>query len=131
MEKRNVTVHDLRKAKVIRSCTARRFDERLTQGTISAAEFNALLEFLQIDQLQCSLVLSCFRDPEVYFDTASATVASYARDLLVILCEQIAACDGSFEPLKQSLRRSAAEKAATLFVEHHKRVEQARSTAIL
>lgn len=126
MDKRGVSVRRLHELGIIRKCTARAFDERLSSGDISNGEFEALFEHLQIDPLRATLALSCLDDPEAYFDPTCRTVAELARYTVETLHEQVASCEGDFEPVRRSLCQSLAKRMSGMIVEHHNRIEEAR-----
>jgi len=129
MEERGISVRKLHETRVIRKCTARAFDDRLRSGEISTGEFNALLHYLGIDRMRATLALIGLHDPDAYFDPTCKTASYLAIETAVTLHEQIAACEGDFEPIRRALCRSLAERMSGLIVEHHKRIEQARTAA--
>lgn len=127
MHERSISVRKLYDNGIIRKCTARAFDDRLRGGEISTGEFNALLQYLGVDRMRATLALIGLHDPNAYFDPTCKTASYLAVETAITLHEQIAACEGDFEPIRLSLCRSLAERMSGLIVEHHKRIEEART----
>jgi len=130
MRKRGVSVTRLYELGVIRKCTARGFDDRIKSGDITTGEFTALLLHLEIEPLRATLALSCLDDPDSYFDPTCRTVSELAIETVVMLHEQIAACEGDFEPIRKSLCQALAQRLSGMIVDHHKRIEEARASVI-
>lgn len=130
MAKGNVTVDRLLKEGIIRRSTSRDFDYRVQRGILQAAEFSRLLDYLGIDPLRAHLALACLNKPDAYFDPTCETASLVASAMFVSLHEQISACEGNFEPIRESLCRSLAEQTSEKIVNHHKRVEERRAAAI-
>jgi len=127
MAKRGVSVTRLYEEGVIRKCTARAFDGRLASGEISAKEFSDLFAYLDINPLRATLALTCLENAEGYFDPTCKTIAELAVEAVVTLHEEIAACEGDFEPIRLSLCKALAQRVSGMIVDHHKRIEEARA----
>ena len=130
MKARNISANRLLKDRVIRKCTSRGFSERLGRGQITTAELNALFAYLEIDPVRATLALFCLQDPNAYFDPSCETASSLASETVIALTEQLAACDGIFQPIRQTLCRALAQRTSGMIVEHHRRVEEVREATI-
>lgn len=124
-----VSAKKLYQNKVIRRCTFREFDKRLVEGLITTAELNSIFTYLDIDPVRATLALFILNSPDAYFDPGCETASQLASETVVALLEQLAACDGDFEPIKRGLCKSLAERTSGMIVEHHKRVEEVRTSA--
>ena len=127
MKERRIPAKKLFQDNIIRKCTWREFDKRLSTGQITTAELNALVAYLDIDPVRATLALFCLHNAEAYFEATCETASHLASETVIVLSEQIAACDGDFEPIKQTLCRSLAQRTSGMIVEHHKRVEEVRT----
>lgn len=129
MKQKQVTAKRLFDDHVIRRCTFRDFNRRLATGHITITELNALFVYLGIDPIRATLALSILHNADAYFDPSCETASYIAAETALVLTEQIAACEGNFEPIKQTLCRSLAQRTTGAIVEHHRRVEQVRTSA--
>lgn len=130
MKANGISVSKLRQDNVIRKCTWRQFDMRLTEGQITTAELNSIFAYLDIDPVRATLALFILHNADAYFDPSCETASQLASETVVVLSEQLAACGGDFEPIKKGLCRSLAQRTSGMIVEHHKRIEQVRTSAI-
>ena len=71
MRERRISANRLLKDNVIRKCSSRGFDQRLSRGQITAAELDALFAYLDIDPVRATLALFCLRDPDAYFEPSA------------------------------------------------------------
>lgn len=129
MRERRISANRLLKDNVIRKCSSRALDQRLSRGQITAAKLDALFGYLDIDPVRATLALFCLRDREAYFEPSCETASHLATDTVISLTEQIAGCEGNFEPITRSLCRELAQRTSGMILEHHRRVEQVRDSA--
>lgn len=130
MKARGISAKKLYQENVIRRCTFREFDRRLVEGQITTAELNCIFAYLNIDPVRATLALFILHSPDAYFDPSCETASQLASETVVVLSEQLAACGGDFEPIKKGLCRSLAQRTSGMIVEHHRRVEEVRTSAI-
>lgn len=124
MRDKRVTKTQLRNARIIRKCTWRCFDARLDSGEITVAEMERILGYLGVNLVQATLALVCLKSVEEYFEPTCETAAMLAQALVVSLTQQMTMLEGSFEPLKNALCASIAERQVLRLIEHQRRLRE-------
>lgn len=100
--------------------------ERIANGSLSTAEFNRISERLAIDPVRAALAVKCFPSSESYEDPCCETSAHVATALAVQLTEEMAACHGTFEPIRESLCKGIAQRTSIAIVRYHTDLEARR-----
>lgn len=126
MTKQGVSVRCLVDEGIIKRSHRNRFYDRVAEGSLSYAEINKITERLGIDPVRAAITVQCFAHPESYEDPCCETSAHVATALAVHLTEEMAACEGTFEPLRQSLAHGLAKRATNEIARNHARLETQR-----
>lgn len=119
MDQKGISVRRLVQEGVIAKGHRVGFAKRLRNGTITFAEFQGLVAYLEIDQVRAALVVNCLHSSTAYFEPTCVTSADLASELCVQMSTEMAACEGSFEPLRKSLCKSIAAKTTSDIARHH------------
>lgn len=127
MQAKGISLRCLVENKVIKSSHRNRFFERVSEGSLSYSEMNKLTAYLEIDPVRAAITVHCFDDPDVYDDPCCQTSADVAVQLAHELTEEIAATEGTFEPLRENLCRGSAKKLASAIARNHVEEERRRN----
>lgn len=126
MHRQSISVRRLVDEGIIKRSHRHGLFDRIADGSLSTAEFNRIYERLAIDPVRAALAVKCFVNPEAYEDPCCATSAHVATALAVTLTEEIAACDGTFEPIRENLCKGIAKRTSTAIVRYHTALEARR-----
>ena len=126
MSKQGVSIRCLVDEGIIKRSHRNRFYDRVAEGSLSYAEINKITERLGIDPVRAAITVQCFEHPESYEDPCCETSAHVATALALHLTEEMAACEGTFEPLRQSLAHGLAKRATNEIARNHARLETQR-----
>ena len=128
MAKERITIKSLVDEGVIKPSHRKGFFERIATGRLPMAEFLDVLEFTGINRIRAELAIYCFNDYREYFDASSQTAASIASYTIVSLKEEIADCDGVFEPIRDNLCENIARTNSKAIAKHHAAIEEYRNS---
>lgn len=114
-------------------CVIRRrqgFRERLASAQLLPSEIDALVRYLEIDIVRVTIALEVFGDAESYPDALTHNLGNVCRALRGAVERQGDALDCAFEPMRPALCDAIADRICQALVQHHARVEQARSAVL-
>ena len=126
MNRQGVSLRKLVDEGIIKSSHRSGLFERIADGSVSTAEFNRINERLGIDPVRAAIAVHCFVSPESYEDPCCETSAQLAIALALQLSEEIAACDGTFEPIREALCHGIAQRTSSAIARHHTELEARR-----
>lgn len=127
MRRQGISLRRLVEEGVIKRSHRNGLFERIADGSLSTAEFNRINERLAIDPVRAALAVKCFVSPESYDDPCCATSAQVATALALQLTEEMAACDGTFEPIREALCRGLAQRTSSAIMRYHTALEARRA----
>ncbi len=125
LDRRSISSRHLADLGVIRRRQG--FRERLGSTQLTLSEIDALVRFLEIDMVRVAIALDVFGDIESYFDVLALNLSNVCRALKGAVERQSDALDCAFEPMRPALCNAIADRICQALVQHHARVEQARS----
>lgn len=123
MRRQGLSVKRLGQEGLIRKNHQNGFYARLEAGKISLEEFQKLNERLQIDPIRAALAMVCFENADSYDDPCCRTSAQVAMAMANHLPEEIAACDGEFEGIREQLCVTIARRTSSAIANHHRLIE--------
>ncbi len=126
MRRQGISVRRLVDEGIIKRSHRNGLYDRIANGSLSTAEFNRINERLDIDPVRAALAVKCFVSPESYEDPCCETSAHVAIALARQLTEEIAACNGTFEPIRETLCRGIAQRTSSAIARHHAALEARR-----
>ncbi|MEE4208891.1 MAG: hypothetical protein V2I43_06465 [Parvularcula sp.] len=129
MARQGVSLRRLVEEGVIKRSHRSGLFERIADGSLSVGEFNRINERLGIDPVRAALAVRCFVGPSAYEDACCATSAQVATALARQLPTEMAACEGVFEPIRESLCRGLAQRTTLAIVRYHVSLEARRDDA--
>jgi hypothetical protein len=106
------------------------FRERLASVQLLPSEIDALVRYLEIDMVRVTIAFEVFGEPESYFDALTHNLGNVCRALKGSVERQGDALDCAFEPMRPALCDAVADRICQALVQHHARVEQARSALL-
>jgi len=127
MRQKRVNKTTMLKAGVIKRSTWRSFDTKIDEGTISVFEFNKVLMFLDIEPVQAALTLTCLKSVDEYFESTCEAASLLAKETVISLTEKMAAVEGNFYPMKQTVCRTLAERQVTGMIERNRAINELRN----
>lgn len=128
LERRGISSRHLADMRVIRRRQG--FRERLTSAQMLPSEIDGLVRYLKIDMVRVAISLQVFGDADSYFDVLVHNLGSVCRALKGAVERQGDALDCAFEPMRPALCDAVADRICQALVQHHARVEQARSALL-
>lgn len=114
---------------LIRKCTFRRFHERLREGTLYIWELDGIIDFLKIERIGAILAVEELGKPEEYFEPTTEAASHMVRGMVVSLTARMAAAEGNFNPMLESVCRSLGERNATSLIERNQATNELRNRA--
>lgn len=123
MKLRNTSLRKLVDEGVIKKSTRVGFFGKIETGSVTIDEFQRVLVHLEIEPIRAGLVLLCYNSASSYEDPCCETTALVAVALAARLPSELAACDGQFETIRQSLCETIAKKTSTAIAKHHMSLE--------
>lgn len=126
MERQRVSARQLCAEGLIRQAHRNRFFDRIADGSLSQAEFNLVTERLGIDAVRAALTMHCFESADAYEDPCCETSAEVAKAIATQLPEEIAACEGTFEPIRDSLCKGIGKRTSSAIAKYHNALEAQR-----
>jgi hypothetical protein len=126
MARQRVSVRQLCAEGVIRPYHRNRFFGRIADGSLSQAEFNLVTERLGIDPVRAALTVHCFESGQAYDDPCCETSAAVAKAIAYQLPEELAACDGEFEPIRDALCKGIGKRTSNAIAKYHTAMEARR-----
>ena len=127
MQKRGVSVRKLVNEGVIRRSHRNRFFERIAEGSLPIAEFHAVSARLEIDSIRAAITVQCFSDPASYEDPCCETSALVAIAMATHLPSELAACEGTFETIRDELCNGIAKNTSSAIAKYHRKLEDRRN----
>ena len=118
MQLRHTSLRKMADEGVLKRSRRAGFFERLEAGSLTIDEFQRVLVHLEIDPIRAGLVLLCYESASCCETTALVAVALAAR-----LPSELAACEGQFETIRQSLCDTIARKTSSAIAKHHMSLE--------
>lgn len=131
MKRQGVSVRQLHLEGLIRPHHRNDFYARIADGTLSQAEFNQVTDRLGIDPVRAALTVHCFASGGAYDDPCCETSAEVAKAIAAQLPEEIAACEGEFEPIRDALCRGIGKRTSNAIARYHAAVAQRDDAALL
>lgn len=119
MRLQNTSLRKLTDEGVIKESRRKRFFEKVEDGNLTIDEFQRVLLRLKIDPIRAGLVLLCYKSASSYEDPCCETTALVAVALAARLPGELAACEGQFETIRQSLCDTIARKTSSAIARHH------------
>lgn len=126
--RRGVSSRHLADERVIRRRQG--FRERLASAQLLPSEIDALVRYLEIDMVRVAIALEVFGDAECYPDALTLNLGNVCHALKAAVRRQGDALDCAFEPMRPALCDAVADRICQALVQHHARVEQARSALL-
>lgn len=126
--RRGISSRHLADTRVIRRRQG--FRERLASAQLLSSEIDALVRYLDIDMVRVAIALEVFGDAEYYPDPLTLNLGNVCRALKASVRRQGDALDCAFEPMRPALCDAVADRICQALVQHHARVEQARSALL-
>ena len=117
MQKRGVSVRKLVNEGVIRRSHRNRFFERIAEGSAR----------LEIDPIRAAITVQCFSDPASYEDPCCETSALVAIAMATPLPGELAACEGTFETIRDELCNGIAKNTSSAIAKYHRKLEDRRN----
>ena len=127
MAKRGVSVRSLVEDGIIRRSHRNRFFERIAEGTLPLAEFHAVTAHLEIDPIRAAITVQCFAGSGAYEDPCCETSALVAVAMATHLPSELAACEGTFETIRDELCNGIAKNPSTAIAKYHRKLEDRRN----
>ena len=131
MKRQGVSIRQLYLEGLIRPHHRNDFYVRIADGRLTQAEFNQVTDRLGIDPVRAALTFHCFASALAYDDPCCETSAEVAKAIAVQLPEEIAACEGEFEPIREALCRGIGKRTSNAIARYHKAVAQRDDAALL
>ncbi len=123
MQLRHTSLRKMADEGVLKRSRRAGFFERLEAGSLTIDEFQRVLVHLEIDPIRAGLVLLCYNSASSYEDPCCETTALVAVALAARLPSELAACEGQFATIRQSLCETIAKKTSTAIAKHHMSLE--------
>ena len=127
MRKQGLSVRQLVEDGVIRSSRRHRFFERIAEGSLTIAEFYAVSERLDIDPIRAAITVHCFTGGADYEDPCCETSALVAVAMAAHLPGELAACEGTFETIRNELCNGIARNTSSAIAKYHRKLEDRRN----
>lgn len=129
MQRRGVSVRKLVEKGIIRRSHRNRFYARIAEGTLPLAEFHAVTTYLEIDPIRAAITVQCFSDGTCYEDPCCETSALVAVAMATHLPGELAACEGTFETIRNELCNGIAKNTSSAIAKYHRKLEERRNGA--
>ena len=123
MRLQNTSLRKLTDEGVIKESRRKKFFDKVEDGNLTIDEFQRVLLHLKIDPIRAGLVLLCYESASSYEDPCCETTALVAVALAARLPSELAACEGQFETIRQSLCDTIARKTSSAIAKHHMSLE--------
>lgn len=123
MRLQNTSLRKLADEGVIKEGKRKKFFDKIEDGNLSIDEFQRVMLYLKIDPIRAGLVLLCYNSASSYEDPCCETTALVAIALAARLPSELAACEGEFATIRQSLCDTIARKTSSAIAKHHMSLE--------
>lgn len=119
MIRKGISARQLCAEGLIRPSHRNGFFARIADGSLSQAEFNLVTERLGIDPVRAALTVHCFESGRAYEDPCCETSAEVAKAIASQLPEELAACEGEFEPIRDALCKGIGKRTSNAIAKYH------------
>jgi hypothetical protein len=126
MSDTRVSKTTLLRAGIIKRSTWKRFDEKLDDGSISAAELFAIVDYLQIEPVKAAITFTSFTDVAEYFEPTTECGSRMGIEMAISLTQKMAVLEGNFDSMKQAACKVFADKQSAFLVERNQRLHAER-----
>lgn len=128
LDRRSISSRHLADVGVIRRRQG--FRERLGSAQLTPSEIDALVRYLDIDMVRVAIALEVFGDIESYSEVLALNLGNVCRALKGAVERQGDALDCALEPMRSALCNAVADRICQALVQHHARIEHARSAVL-